>query len=106
MAGIMTAPMILLEIIFMGSMYQNKKALGVVAGGSIIMFILFFLFIRQQTAIGDTEFLRSMIPHHSSAILMCRKAKIQNPEIKSLCQSIIQSQQDEIDQMEQLLRTN
>jgi uncharacterized protein (DUF305 family) len=40
-----------------------------------------------------------MIPHHSGAILMCRQAKITDPEIKSLCQGIEKSQQQEIDQM-------
>jgi uncharacterized protein (DUF305 family) len=30
---------------------------------------------------------------------MCEQAKIQDPEIKDLCKSIISSQQQEIDQM-------
>jgi uncharacterized protein (DUF305 family) len=59
----------------------------------------FWIFIRQQTAITDTQFLRSMIPHHSGAILMCRKASIQDPEIKQLREAIVSSQQSEIDQM-------
>jgi uncharacterized protein (DUF305 family) len=57
------------------------------------------MLIRQQTAISDKQFLRSMIPHHAGAILMCERASIQDSEIKELCKSIIASQQAEIDQM-------
>lgn len=104
MAGMMTAPMLLIEGILMRSMYENKQMLNMIMVGSAFVMILLFLFVRRQTAIGDTEFLRSMIPHHSGAILMCQQAQIQNPEIKTLCQNIIRSQQDEIDQMKNLLK--
>jgi uncharacterized protein (DUF305 family) len=103
MAGIMTAPMLIMETILMGSMYENKRALKVIMAISMLVLVVFFFFIRQQTAITDREFLRSMIPHHSGAILMCEKASIQDPEIKALCQSIISSQQSEIDQMRKIL---
>lgn len=102
MAAIMTAPMLILEVIMMGSMYENKKALNITLGVSIVALVAFFIFIRQQTFIYDKQFLRSMIPHHSSAILMCNKAHLNDPEIKELCKSIIESQQSEIDQMKKI----
>ena len=68
-------------------------------GFGTVILIAFFLFIRNQTAISDTEFLKSMIPHHGGAILMCEKAPIEDPEIQALCRNIISSQQSEIDQM-------
>ena len=40
-----------------------------------------------------------MIPHHASALLMCEKAPIADPEIKNLCKTIITGQQSEIAQM-------
>ena len=58
-----------------------------------------FQLIRRQGAISDRQFLRSMIPHHASAILMCNEARIQDQEIKDLCKNIIMGQQAEIDQM-------
>ena len=103
MAGIMTAPMLILEVALMGSMYANKRALAILAGASLLVFTLFFFFIRQQTAIGDREFLQSMIPHHGGAILMCTQAPIEDPEVLDLCGQIIASQQAEIDQMKQIL---
>lgn len=67
------------------------------------MFAGSFVLIRTQTTVGDRQFLRSMIPHHSGAILMCREAPIRDAEIKALCGGIIRSQQREIDQMKTIL---
>ena len=104
MAGLMTLPMIIIELILMGSMYTNKKINTIIIISSSILLIAFFLFIRQQTAVSDKQFLKSMIPHHASAILMCEKTNIQDPELKSLCQSIISGQQEEINQMKAKLK--
>jgi len=104
MAGLMTAPMIIIEMALMGSMYTDKKLNFIIIAISTLVLIGFFLFIRQQTAVSDKQFLKSMIPHHASAILMCEKASIQDAEIKDLCQSIISGQQQEIDQMKAKLQ--
>lgn len=106
MAGLMTAPMVVIEVLLMGMMYKNKKINALIVGASVLLGVLFFVFIRQQTLIGDEQFLKSMIPHHSGAILMCEKAKLEDPEIKTLCQNIIQGQQEEIDQMKRILEQN
>ncbi len=99
MAGLMTAPMLIIEVVLMGSMYIDKKLNAIVIAISSILLIVFFILIRQQSAVSDRQFLKSMIPHHASAILMCEKTNLQDPEIKELCESIISSQQEEIDQM-------
>ena len=39
---------------------------------------------------------KSMIPHHSGAILMCGEAPIRDPEVRALCTGIIESQAREI----------
>jgi uncharacterized protein (DUF305 family) len=44
-----------------------------------------------------------MINHHDGAILMCEEARIEDPDIVELCESIIASQQSEIDQMKGIL---
>lgn len=103
MAGLMAAPMVLIEIVLMSAMYKNKKLNAVITVVSVLAGILFFLGIRQQAAISNEEFLRSMIPHHSGAILMCREANITDPEIKTLCQTITKGQQQEINQMRAIL---
>jgi len=55
----------------------------------------------------DLRFINAMIPHHESAITMAQDAlsKSKRPEIKKLAQSIIDSQQAEINQMKQWRKT-
>lgn len=104
MAVIMTAPMVVFEIWLMKAMYQNRTLNTIIIVGSLAALAIFFLFVRQQTAIYDKQFLRAMIPHHSSAILMCQQAKLTDAEIQDLCKSIIESQQEEIDQMKDIMQ--
>ncbi len=104
MAAIMTAPMLALEILLMGSMYKNTMGKKLIFWGSLILFVVFFLFIRNQTLISDKQFLVSMIPHHSGAILMCERSDLTDPQIQQLCTQIIESQQKEIAVMESLLK--
>jgi uncharacterized protein (DUF305 family) len=103
MAGLMTAPMVVIELLLMSSMYENKKLNALLMAASVVAGIVFFAFIRQQTLIADRQFLRSMIPHHAGAILMCEDASLEDPKIKELCKAIISSQRSEIDQMRALL---
>ena len=103
MAALMAAPMAAIEIAVMRSMYQDRRSNAVVLAGATLVFLLAWFGIRQQTAIGDTQFLRSMIPHHAGAILMCREAPVTDPRIQQLCGTIIESQQREIDEMRSLL---
>src|SRR5262245_35842506 len=99
MAGLMTAPMTVIEPALMGSMYGRKRLNAALIAASVLALAVFWLLIRQQSAIGDREFVRSMIPHHSGAILMCRKAPLRDAELRKLCGEIIDGQQREIDQM-------
>ena len=103
MAGLMVAPMTVLMLVVMWAMYKDKTRNYMIIAGAIVVGVLLFLFIRQQALVGDRQFLRSMIPHHSSAILMCKQSSISDPEIKQLCQEIIESQQREIDQMKEIM---
>lgn len=104
MAAIMTTPMLVIELLLMGSMYANKKVLLSIGAVAVVVFAAAFAFIRGQVGIGDEEFLRSMISHHASALLMCEKTNLQDPELKNLCQSILSSQQEQIDFMKEKLQ--
>ncbi len=103
MTLMMVAPMVALMILAMGHMFPNRKANATILTVSAITFFGCFGLIRTQTTIGDHAFLRSMIPHHSGAILMCQQAKLSDPEVKRLCSGIIQSQRREIDEMKVIL---
>jgi uncharacterized protein (DUF305 family) len=60
--------------------------------------------INAQRLPRARQFLKSMIPHHAGAILMCERASIRDADIRRLCQEIISGQQAEIDQMKAKLR--
>jgi uncharacterized protein (DUF305 family) len=104
MTLMMVAPMVVLMIIAMGGMFPSKRANATILAVSAIAFVGSFALIRTQTTIGDTAFLRSMIPHHSGAILMCEKATLRDPEVRRLCGGIIKSQRSEIDEMKAILQ--
>lgn len=104
MAGLMSAPMIIIELTLMRAMYMNKRLNVFILVGSVVALVGFFALIRQQTAITDKQFLRSMIPHHAGAILMCEQSSVQNPAIVALCKNINASQTSEIEQMKVLLQ--
>ena len=104
MSALMSAPMVVIELIVMRMMYQDGRLNALIVLASVLVGGAMFFFIRQQAGIGDRQFLRSMIPHHAGAILMCRQASLEDPELKVLCQGIMSSQQREIDQMTTKLR--
>ena len=99
----MVAPMAVVMLVAMRSMFPSRRANLAVIAAAVVVFLGSFYGMRTQAAVGDAEFLRSMIPHHSGAILMCEQAKITDPEVQGLCRQIIDSQQREIAQMEAIL---
>lgn len=103
MAILMAAPMNVIMMVSMRGMYPDRGKTAVVIGLSVVLGVGSWLAIRQQWAVGDTQFLRSMIPHHSGAILMCREAALTDPRIEALCDTIEAGQRAEVEQMEALL---
>ena len=104
MAAVMTSPMLIFELLLMGSMYPQKRVNLGVGAAALAVLVGAFAAIRAQTAIGDAQFLRSMIPHHAGALLMCEQAPLRDPEIRALCRTITHGQQTEIDWMKAKLR--
>ena len=104
MAGLMAMPMMIIELIVMGSMYKKKKLNIILFASGSIALIVFYLCIHQQAGVGDKQFLKSMIPHHAAAILMVEQTPIEDPEIQELAKKIIVSQQAEIEQMKAKLK--
>jgi uncharacterized protein (DUF305 family) len=103
MAGLMSAAMVLIEMVMMGNMYPDRKVnisiilLGVLALGG------FFLLIRNQAGVSDRQFLKSMIPHHAAAILMVEETPLNDPELQRLAQDIVTAQNREIEFMKRKL---
>jgi uncharacterized protein (DUF305 family) len=99
MAGLMAAPMVLIELLVMRRMYQNPKINLLIGAASVVALIACFAAIRWQAGISDRQFVRSMIPHHAGAILMCEQASLRDADLRTLCREIRAGQQAEIEQM-------
>ena len=103
MALLMVTPMAVVMILMMGNMYPNKKMNTTIILGSIVLFIVIFAGLRTQTPVDDVQYMKAMIPHHSSAIMVSKHANIKDPEVKKLSEEIIQSQEKEITEMNQMI---
>ncbi len=103
MTLMMVAPMTVIMLVSMRSMFPSRRINLAVGAAAILVFAVSFVGMRTQAGIGNAEFLRAMIPHHSGAILMCEQATLTDPDIKALCGEIVASQRQEIAQMEALL---
>ena len=90
-------------LMLMKHMYTNKKLNTAIIVGSITVFAAAFFMLRTQTFIDDVQYMKAMIPHHSSAIMTSRHADIRDPEVRELSRKIIDSQREEIAQMKAIL---
>lgn len=103
MAILMVAPMAIVMMLMMGKMYPDKKTnTGIIISG-VVVFAIVLAALRTQTPVSDVQYMKAMIPHHSSAILTSKYANIKDPEVKKLAEEIIRSQEEEIAQMEAIL---
>jgi uncharacterized protein (DUF305 family) len=103
MALLMVAPMAVVMMGMMGRMYPSRKTnIGIIVVGAIV-FIVTLIALRTQTPVGDVQYMKAMIPHHSSAIMVSKHATIKDPEVKKLAEQIIASQEKEITEMNQLI---
>ena len=104
MAILMVAPMAVYMMLMMGKMYPNKNInIGIIIV-AIVVFIVTLLGLRTQTPISDVQYMKAMIPHHSSAILVSKNANLKDPEVRKLAEQIIQSQEKEIAEMNALIK--
>ena len=99
MSLLMVAAMALVMLGLMRHMYPDKRLNWLIAGSSVAAFALLLTLLRTQTPVSDVQYMKAMIPHHSSAIMVSRSANLQDPEVKRLSEGIIQSQEREIAEM-------
>ena len=103
MTLMMLTSMALFMLWMMPAMFPDRKINVALNIAFAAVFALSLFGMRTQALVGNDQFLRAMIPHHSGAILMCEKAAITDPEIKRLCDGIVQGQTSEIAEMKALL---
>lgn len=103
-ALIMGAVMTVVMLGFMWKMYEGQGVKIAVVGFAALAAIGLLATNRTQALVGDTEFMKAMIPHHSIAINNARKASISDPRVRELADEIISSQVREIAEMKALVR--
>ena len=101
MAAVMVAAMATIGAV-VTAVHKRKMRIAVACAG-VAAVALFSFLVRSQAAISDAEFLRSMIPHHGAAVLMCEQAPLRDPEIRDLCEGIVSAQRAEIEWMKNKL---
>ncbi len=104
MAVLMVCPMAVIMLLMMKTMYTNKRLNTTILFLALVFFTGAFVALRNQFLISDEQYMRGMIPHHSSAILTSTHANIKDPRVKKLADGIIASQEKEIAEMRQLLQ--
>ena len=87
-----------LMFIFMAIYYKSIKLFIV----GFVITIVTFIFLRYQIFVDEYQYTKSMIPHHSMAIMMSKKLLLNksiliSDDIKLLANNIIDSQENEIE---------
>ncbi|MFG6559693.1 DUF305 domain-containing protein [Sulfitobacter sp. 1A15299] len=103
MALLMGAVMAVIMLSFMLSMYSNKAINIAIYIGSVVVFALTLWLVRSQVTVGDTSYMRAMIPHHSIAIMTSERAELSDPRVRKLADDIIAAQRKEIAEMRSLI---
>jgi len=73
--------------------------------GIMLSISVSILLLRQQLLVDDKQWLKRMIPHHSTALTTTHNIynKTNNPKIKELAKEIIDTQEKEIQLMKSML---
>jgi hypothetical protein len=103
MTGFMTAAMSVPMFLAMGHMFPTARAKVVAWATVVVLGVASWFLLRAEAGVGDRQFLRAMIPHHSAAIQMVRESDFADPRVKKLAEQIISSQEREIAEMKALL---
>ena len=99
MTLLMGSTMAIVMLGFMLNMYKNTKVnIGIIVA-SIALFVLGTFFVRTQTTVQDSSYMRAMIPHHSIAILTSENSEIEDVRVCELAVEIAEAQRKEIDEM-------
>lgn len=103
MTTLMIATMAITMLVLMWNMYPNLK---------VNVFILLFaaatfggtlFLLRTQAFVSDIQYMKAMIPHHSSAIMTSSNVDFKDLEAKKLAKDIIVAQEKEIKQMNEMI---
>jgi cytochrome c oxidase subunit IV len=100
MALLMGSAMAIIMLGYMwGLMYRNVRVNVAIVIGALALGTAALLLSRTQVLVGDPNYMRGMIPHHSIAILTSERAQIEDVRVRELADEIIEAQRREIAEM-------
>ena len=99
MASLMIWAHQIVYYIYSGMIHINILLFG------LFLSCLFAIILRKQHFVNEKQWLKRMIPHHSTALTTTHKIynRTDNPKIKKLAKEIIDTQEKEIQLMKSLL---
>ena len=103
MTVLMTAPMVVIEIILMNELYRNKRLNRTIVVLSLVFTIACWFLIREQTTIFEALFSNSETTTHSQASMVGHESAGINPETEKLCGETVRTQAQEIQQLKDAL---
>lgn len=103
LATIMALFMVLIEVMMHDHQYHTLSLNWYAI--LISLLVLFSYLYRKQIAINDKQYLEGMIEHHSMAVFMSEEIlkKTDNYDVAKLAKNIIQTQNDELQFMTDLV---
>ena len=103
MTLMMVMPTTMVMLLSRRPMFESRRLNFLISLSAALVFLASLAAMRAHAAVGDAELLRTMIPHHSGAILMCEQSVITDAEIIDLCTRITNGQKSEIAEMQGIL---
>ncbi|MCK0166177.1 DUF305 domain-containing protein [Jannaschia sp. S6380] len=104
MSMLMFGTMLAIMLSFMIFMYKTKWLNLTLYAASLLFFAVGLWLVRSQITVQDESWMKSMIPHHSIAIMVSERATITDPRARKLADEIIAAQEKEIAEMDYLIR--
>ncbi|MEQ8879625.1 MAG: DUF305 domain-containing protein [Fulvivirga sp.] len=103
MTLIMAGSMIIIMLLYMLNMYQNRKANMAIIGLGLLLIAGGIGLVRSQVTVTGVDYMEGMIPHHSIAILTSERSQIKDIRVRKLADEIIKAQRREIMEMDWLI---
>jgi hypothetical protein len=89
---------------YMLHMYRSRAVNAALFAASGVIMALGIFLVRSQVTVQDVSWMKSMIPHHSIAVMVSERAEITDPRARKLADEIIAAQEKEMAEMEYLIR--
>lgn len=103
MTVVMGASIAAIMLTFMLGGYTNRRINTAIYVGGALVLAGALVLVRTQATVEDASYMRTMIPHHSIAILTSKNAGLDDARVRDLADEIIEAQHREIQEMEWLI---